>query len=487
MSFFRVAIFTLGCKLNQLESESIANAFKREGFSQVPAGEAADIYVVNTCTVTSKAEQKARRYMRNALRGNPEAVVVATGCYAQLDPEAVAAVAESVDHAMDRTLSDRRRVVVVQGDLKAALMDLPAYLADRGCSVADLPEVLFDWSRGIHRDDKDATDRFRFDPENFVFHSRASLKIQDGCDCSCTYCRVRLARGRSVSLDPALVLQRLQALELRGYGEAILTGINLSRYRSRSGEGSAMDFPDLLRFLLAGTSHIALRISSTEPDSVDERFAEAVADPRVRPHFHLAVQSGSDAVLSRMRRPYKSAVVRRAAALLRGAKDDPFLACDMITGFPGETDEDFLLTRELCAELDFAWIHAFPFSPRPGTEAASYSHKVPERVSVERVSVLSSLSKAGRAAYVSRWVGRNVVAIVEGAPSLLAESDQPWFPAVSENYLKLRVRVPFDSEVLTKFRVKTQFYCTLKELDESGLEESRGEPPFDAIAQPLGL
>jgi threonylcarbamoyladenosine tRNA methylthiotransferase MtaB len=294
---------------------------------------------------------------------------------------------------------DRRRIVVVSGDLKSALMDLPAFISDSACAPSSLGGVLAAWSSG---QGKASADPFRFDANDFSFHSRASLKIQDGCDNSCSYCRVRLARGKSVSLSADEIARRLVELEKRGYSEAVLTGINVSRYMDSSG----IDFPELLRMLLSETGRISLRISSTEPDGVNERFAEIVSHERVRPHFHLSVQSGSDSVLRRMRRRYASAHVSRAAALLREAKGDPFLACDIIAGFPGETDADFQATYDLCRRIGFAWIHAFPFSPRPGTEAASLVPKVPERTTSGRVERLTLLAKDGRLGYLRRWIGK---------------------------------------------------------------------------------
>ncbi len=440
MPALSVAFHTLGCKLNQLETESIAEAFRTAGFKTVPWGDRADIHIVNTCTVTSKAEQKARRVIRKALKDDPSACVVATGCYAQLDPASVAAIASALDGAAagekPGAAADRRRLLVVSGDDKSALLDLPRFLADAVCSSAELPSVLDEWS-ALKSGRRSDPDRFRFDANDFAFHSRASLKIQDGCDNACSYCRVRLARGRSVSLDAAEALRRLRELEERGYGEAVLTGINVSQYRGREeAAGDPLDFPGLLRFLLAGTRRISLRISSTEPDAVTPDFADAVSDPRVRPHFHLSVQSLCDATLGRMRRRYAASRVELAVARLRAAKDDPFLACDVIAGFPGETDAEFEETYGNLCRLGFAWIHAFPFSPRPGTEAVSLPGHVREGLIMERVERLLALGRAAHAAYAGRWTGREVLAIAEAAPPPKRGTS---CVALSENYLRLSI------------------------------------------------
>lgn len=482
MPFLSVAFHTLGCRLNQLETEAIAQAFRKEGFRTVHWGERADLYLVNTCTVTSKAEQKARRVIRKALKENPAACVIATGCYAQLDPETMAGLAETLDEAImgtaDRTVIDRRRLVVVSGDDKSALLDLPAYIADSACSSTELPSVLTSWNDRAPECTKDGSDRFRFDANDFAFHSRASLKIQDGCDNACAYCRVRLARGRSVSLRAEEALARLQDLETRGYAEAVLTGINVSQYRDNSGvAGSSLDFPGLLRYLLAGTERIALRISSTEPDGVTEDFVEAVSDRRVRPHFHLSVQSLCDATLSRMRRHYNAAQVEQAVSRLRAVKDDPFLACDIIAGFPGETDGEFEESYARAARIGFAWIHAFPFSPRPGTEAATLPGHVDERCSTERVDRLLDLGRVGREAYLSHWLGREVSAIAEAS----SHGDRGFFVALSENYLKLAIPIaPLSSPPRRGSVLHCRIVASARVIQENADDEDGIE---DALAQ----
>ncbi|GAB1481571.1 hypothetical protein MASR2M78_03860 [Treponema sp.] len=231
MSSLTATFYTLGCKLNQLETESIAQAFKQEGFLSVSWGTAADLFIVNTCTVTSMAEQKARRIIRKTLKENQNSCLIITGCYAQLDRAALEALAADVELALGAEAGslERRRFFVVSGDAKASLLDLPCFLADSACSSSELPSLLHDFfNQGSCS--PASTDRFRFDANDFTFHSRASLKIQDGCDNVCTYCRVRIARGKSVSLSAAEALIRLQNLEKASYAEAVLTGINISRY-----------------------------------------------------------------------------------------------------------------------------------------------------------------------------------------------------------------------------------------------------------------
>jgi threonylcarbamoyladenosine tRNA methylthiotransferase MtaB len=421
------AIQTLGCKLNQLESESIAEAFKSAGFS-IEAGPVVDIMVINTCSVTSKSDQKARRLIRKALRDNPGGCVIVTGCYAQLETDAIAALEEP------RPPDLPRRLFVLSGSRKTFLLDLPRLLdpgavpggpgpaaLERFLGAETAPGALIPVSAP-------PLDPFRFNVRDFSFHSRPFLKIQDGCDHACSYCRVTLARGPSRSLDAETLLVRLGELEAAGHGEAVLTGVNISQYRS-----AGLDLGGALEFLLANTRTIALRVSSLEPDGMDDSLFRALSNRRIRPHFHLSIQSGSPRILKRMRRGYTPAAVETAIRRLRELRGDPFLACDIIAGFPGETPAEFAETYELCRRSNFTWIHAFPFSRRPGAEAWDFPDNVPEREAVSRVESLMNLARQGRAAYIRAWAGKIVAAIVEVGDNGKSPT------ALSENYLKLRL------------------------------------------------
>ena len=406
MTPLRVAFSTLGCKLNQLESESIADSFSTAGAAISSFDEAADLYVLNTCTVTGKAEQKARHAVRHTQAKNPDSVVLVTGCYAQMDPDGLGLLSP--------------RVVVVSGDEKTSLLELASWLQENWQGHGDLFDAILAWKR-----ERTARilDRFAFHPRNFAFHSRPSLKIQDGCDNRCSYCRVCIARGPSVSLDSAQALFRARELEAAGKAELVLTGVNLSQYR-----WGFLRFPGLLESLVAGTKRMRFRISSWEPEKVDDALFSAFSLDRVQPHVHLSLQSGSDTVLERMARSYTASEIRKAVEGLRSAKDDPFLAADIIAGFPGETEQEFEETLELLSELDLAYIHAFPFSARPGTKAFDMKPRVPERIAGERVARLGDLAQRGKAAYIGRWTGRSVPLILERGGE-----------GTSANYLKLKL------------------------------------------------
>lgn len=449
------SIFTLGCKLNQLESEAIADSFRKAGFRLVPWDSFSHkprIIIVNTCTVTSKADQKARRMIRKLLKENSESCVIVTGCYAQLDTEEIMSlddfprILSRKGAEAHRTFGTRRRgekeigrrLFVLGGGegaavSKSVLLGLPQYLSDVSAGEP-LPYILESWMQNS----KPASSNdsvFTFNPDAFSFHSRGYLKIQDGCDNDCAYCRVRLARGNSVSLNSGAVLERLRAFEAKGLPETFITGVNITQYRDND-----IDLARLLGLLLDGTSAIALRLSSLEPECIDEELASALARPRIRPHFHLSVQSGSDAVLKSMRRVYNMQTVEKAIALLRSAKDNPFLACDIITGFPGETGEEFAKTLAFCEKTRFAWIHAFPYSGRPGTAAFSFGDPLRDIDKTKRVEVLTALASQCKREYAKAWVGKEVSAVVEKAhcPARVACSEKRC-KAVSENYLKLLV------------------------------------------------
>lgn len=434
---YTVRFETLGCRLNQIETEAAAGAFAEAGFRICMDNTAGSedipsetiLCVVNTCTVTSKAEQKARRIIRLLLSRYPSAAVAVTGCYAEVDADSIAALDS--------------RIAVLPGRIKDALLDVPCILFDSltrfeqmgavsGERIAELLRTVFSTER--------KPDPFRFSAETFFKHSRAAIKIQDGCANRCSYCRIRLARGTPVSLDVCDVISRVRQLEAAGYPEAVLTGVNLSQYRS-SWQGKPVDAADMLSLLLSHTEKIRLRISSLYPERVDDAFCRAADNRRVSPFFHLSVQSGSDSILSAMRRPYTSAQVVQAVERIRSLRDDAFIACDIIVGFPGETEEDFARTVELCRTCRFAWIHVFPFSPRPGTEAYTMKPKIPQSVSGERVKILTEIAVTQKREYIRQCAGKTYWAVAERSRGERMHRSTAAH-AVTENFLHVQLVNP---------------------------------------------
>lgn len=408
---YKIHFETLGCKLNQIESESIAKSFIDDGFDCTMEAITAKqdsccdtiLCIINTCTVTSKAEQKARRIIRLLLEKFPKSVVVVTGCYAEVEADSI----EKIDS----------RIAVLKGTAKDALADYPniikKYLEENPLygakDFADFLKLHFSKVSLNHS-------TFRLSTDSFIHHSRASIKIQDGCGNNCAYCRIHIARGKPVSLEAEEVILRVKQLEEANQKEVVLTGVNLSQYRSKYTEDNVekiIDFADLLKILLEKTTNINFRISSLYPDRVDSELAPILRNPRVCPHFHLSVQSGSNNILKSMNRAYNRDVIIDAVKRLREAKPNCFIACDIIAGFPGETEEDFNQSLELCKECDFTWVHAFPFSPRPGTVAYSMKNKIPEQVSKNRVKMLTDFGKESKNRYISNLISKEIPAIVE--------------------------------------------------------------------------
>ena len=426
MSIIRIE--TLGCRLNQIESESIAHFFSEKAFSVrmdgVTAQEPIDgetlLCIVNTCAVTLKAEQKARRIIRLLLKKHPRALVVVTGCYAQLS----AAEIEGMDS----------RVVVVGGQIKSRLAELPELLKayaegddeteDAGRKIEALKSSVISLvkAKPVVKADV-AEDSFRLSTSSFIAHSRASLKIQDGCNNNCSFCAIHLARGKSVSIDVQTAIDRVVELERAGRSEVVLTSVNLAQYRGKYGDGYC-NFTKLLQLLLANTKNISFRISSIYPEIVDDDFCSVICDRRVRPSFHISVQSGSDRILGLMNRHYKACDVLLAVEKLRSAKPDCFVSCDIITGFPTETDEDFEQTLDLCRKCNFTWVHAFPFSERPGTAACGIKPKVPQSVSGERARRLTEWAIAQKISYIECFVGKELELVLEPPEKKTAVSGQ---------------------------------------------------------------
>lgn len=444
---------TLGCRLNQIETEGAAEFFAALDWlvqmKPCAAKDAEDyavcLCVLNTCAVTGKAEQKGRRTINLLLKKFPAAALLVTGCYAELSREQI--------QAMDA------RVAVLPGKAKSVLASVPEFLeqkrfqqpellaaALRECFARKAPQAQEGGSRSVivGRGNDNATGRFAVEPfalnpKTFFAHSRSSIKIQDGCDNNCSYCAIHLARGKSVSIPAELALERVAALEEAGQSELVLTGVNIGQYRGEW-KGKPLDLAGLLELILARTKSVAVRFSSVYPETVGERFADVIKDSRVRPHFHISVQSGSDAILKRMNRSYKREAVLQACRRLKEAKQNPFLACDIITGFPGETEADFELTLSLMKEAGFVKAHAFPFSPRPGTAAAELAPKIPERVKDERVAALNEYSARAKIAYIKSFVGTVRPAVAESAHgSASVPQGKKLVRAVTDNFIHAEI------------------------------------------------
>lgn len=446
----KIHIETLGCRLNQIESESVAAFFSDDGFTvamkSITSKDKEDsdcvLCVVNTCTVTAKAEQKARRIIRLLLKKYPSSIVVVTGCYAQVNKEEISAIDE--------------RVVVLPGRVKSRLADVPSIVSSVLIESENNVELIQKKikehleSKVLFKPVTDTSENpFKLSTDTFLHHSRSSIKIQDGCNCRCSYCEICIARGKSVSLEVSEVLKQVEKLIAAGQKEIVITTVNIAQYKSEY-EGKIVDIAGLLEILLNKTKGVSFRFSSLYPQIVDERLCELIKDERVRPHFHLSVQSGSDEVLLKMNRPYKAQAVIDACNRLKAAKKNPYLACDIIAGFPGERDEDFKATMNLIKECGFTWVHAFPFSPRPNTVAFTMKPKVPEFVTGKRVDELLEYSFESKINYINSLKGTVHKAIVETSHNLNAlkiRDGKKVVHAVSDNFLHCVVLIDDGKEI----------------------------------------
>lgn len=379
----RVAIATLGCKVNQYDSAVIDRLVAERGWRTVDFEEVADAYVVNTCTVTDRADGDARKLARKARRINPDSRVILTGCYAQTSPDEIARLGY-VDYVIGLgRLPDLLRAV--EGDLGERI------------AVSDLRRATEVETLGI---------------ESFPGRTRAFVKVQEGCNLFCTYCIIPIARGRSRSVPPRAVLAEIDRLEARGYREVVLTGVHLGGY-GRDLDDS-FDLAFLLEVLAEHAPRVRIRLSSIDPPEITPHLLDIVAgNPLFCRHFHVPLQAGDDGVLTRMRRAYSAADAARAIAALRERVPDVCVGTDVITGFPGETDEEFARGLEYLADVGLDYLHVFPYSQRRSTAATKRWTPLPREIVAARAAVLRALDRRLRTAFRQRFVGRTLNVLFE--------------------------------------------------------------------------
>lgn len=397
-----VAIATLGCKVNQYDSEAIAAQFRKAGFEVVPFEDVADVYVINTCTVTQMGDKKSRQFIRRAHSRNPDALIVATGCYAQASPGEVAALPGV---CVVSGTYDRGRIV------QAVL--------ERG-SVA--PEVLVRETRSFGAFEE-------LPAEGWTERTRAYVKIEDGCENFCSYCKVPYVRGPVRSRDPQRIREEIELLASLGYREVVLTGIDLGAY-GRDFGGS----PDLAEVLeaAANVEGIArVRLSSIDPTDVTERLINVMADhEEVCPHLHIPLQSGSDNVLLLMNRRYSVSEYEDIVSMARERIANLAVTTDVIVGFPGEDEEDFQATCDVCQRSRFSRMHVFQYSRRKGTVASRLSGQVPRAEKARRSAELIALGEELSLGFHRQLLGRSMSVLVE-------QADHEEFDGLTGNYVRV--------------------------------------------------
>jgi len=374
----KVAIATLGCKTNQFESATISEQFAAAGYQLVPFSEPADICVINSCTVTARTDAETRRLIRRARRLNPDARIVATGCYAQVSPDELARMPE---------------VDVVLGNREKLDHRLLTYATD---------DLVSDAAGGTQLPPLGLT--------SFSEHTRAFLQVQNGCNSFCAYCIVPYARGRSRSVDQEQVIAGINNLTENGFNEVVLTGIHLGAYGQDLPVSTSLY--GLIMRILAETSVRRLRIGSVEPNEFGSDLIRLCADSeRICRHFHIPLQSGSDRVLSSMGRHYDTALFRRLLREINNTMPDAFIGTDIIAGFPGETEGDFLLECELLKDLPLADMHVFPYSRRSGTRAADMPDHLSPSIISARAAGLRGIAARKHSSFLDGFIGKELLVL----------------------------------------------------------------------------
>lgn len=427
----KVAFYTLGCKLNFAETSTIARSFEEDGYTRVDFEDPADIYVINTCSVTENADKQFKQIVRKALKTNPKAFLAAVGCYAQLKPEELA----SVD-GVDLVLGAKEKFNITQyiDDLTKNNEGIV-----HSCEIAETDFYVGSYSIG---------DR-----------TRAFLKVQDGCDYKCTYCTIPMARGISRSDTIENILANAKKISEKGIKEIVLTGVNIGDYGKGEFGNKKHEhtFLELVQALDKVEGIERLRISSIEPNLIKDETIDFIAQSKAFvPHFHIPLQSGSNDILKKMKRRYLRELYVSRVAKIREVMPDACIGVDVIVGFPGETDEHFLETYHFLNELDISYLHVFTYSERDNTEAVLMDGVVPDAVRAKRSKMLRGLSAKKRNAFYESQLGKEKTVLFE------SDNKQGYIHGFTENYVK--VKTPWDPAL-----VNTLHKVRLTKIDADGM------------------
>ena len=407
----KVALHNLGCKVNAYEVEAMQQLLEEAGYEIVPFEPGADVYLINTCTVTNIADRKSRQMLHKAKKMNPDAIVIAAGCYVQTDEGKL-----DKDEAVDLILGNNQKENIVQVLEEYEQQHTKQKHVLKINQTKEYEELAIDHT---------------------AEHVRAYIKVQDGCNQFCTYCIIPYARGRVRSRKIAHVMDEVHALAAKGYKEVVLTGIHLSSY--------GVDFPaeekETLLSLIRAVHEVEgierIRLGSLEPGIITEEFVQSIAAlPKMCPHFHLSLQSGCDTVLKRMNRHYTSAEYKEKVEILRKYFDYPAITTDVITGFPGETEEEFLITRKFLKEIAFSDLHIFPYSPRRGTRAAAMTDQVDPQVKKHRSDLLIQDTKEYQKNYADAFVSKREKVLFE---EVVSHEGKEYLIGHNERYVKIGV------------------------------------------------
>lgn len=410
----KAAFHTLGCKLNFSETAAISEGFIDKGFEVVDFNSAADVYVINTCTVTDNADKECRQIVRRALRNNPDAFVAVTGCYAQLRADEIAKI-----DGVDVVLGSNEKFNIFEYTNDFSKNEL-------SCIYVSETDDLNQFHSSLSIEGNERT--------------RAFFKIQDGCDYNCSFCTIPLARGKSRSMNPAEVIKEFKQLLNAGYKEIILTGVNVGDY----GKSFDKDLYALLQDMLKVESDYRIRISSIEPNLLSDEILELTASSdKMCNHFHIPLQSGSPKILRLMQRRYKADDYRKLIFKAVDKIPNLGIGVDVVVGFPGETDEDFMETYNFLKELPISYLHVFTYSERPNTRAINMEGRVEPQIRKQRNKMLRILSSKKRAEFNRQMTGKELTVLFE------EENHNGLIKGFAENYV--RVEHPYDPALINKF------------------------------------
>jgi len=421
----KVALYTLGCKLNFSETSTVARMFQEEGFARVDFTETPDVYVINTCSVTENADKKCKQLVKKALKINPDAFVAIIGCYAQLKPEEIALIP-----GVDMVLGAAEKFKIVEHFQDLEKKEKAAVFASK---IKEVKDFIPSYSKG---------DR-----------TRSFLKIQDGCDYFCSFCTIPLARGKSRNHSVAATVKVAKEVAETAAKEVILTGVNIGDF----GQGEGENFFQLIQELDKIDGIERFRISSIEPNLLSNDIIEFVAQSdKFMPHFHIPLQSGSNKILKAMRRKYLKELYVERVTRIKELMPHASIGVDVIVGFPGETNEDFLETYNFLNELDVSYLHVFTYSERQNTGAVKMEGVVPKHIRAERSKMLHILSEKKKRFFYKQHLGKTYNVLFE------AEQHDDALNGFTDNYIK--VKIPYSAEF--ENQIKT---ITLKDVDLDGV------------------
>lgn len=427
----KAALHNLGCKVNAYETDAMQQLLEENGYEIVPFTECADVYVINTCSVTNMADRKSRQMIHRARKKNPQAIVVAAGCYVQTSTEEV-----MEDLAVDIVIGNNQKNHLVDCITEFESKNYPICAEDagQGAQAKNTEEKVVDCI-DINQDEQEYE---YFLVNKTAEHTRAFIKVQDGCNQFCSYCIIPYARGRVRSRGIKDVVEEVTSLAKSGYQEVVLTGIHLSSYGLSENYNSGFEHNQLLELIEAvakveGIKRI--RLGSLEPQIITEAFAKRLANVnKICPHFHLSLQSGCDATLKRMNRKYTAEEYAAGCAMLRKYFNEPAITTDVIVGFPGETEEEFATTKQYVADIGFYEMHIFKYSKRKGTKAAVMPEQVNEQIKAKRSDILLACEERMSKTYRDGYVGREVEVLFE---TPWEWEGKPYYTGYTREYIRV--------------------------------------------------